>query len=473
MTVTIVGFQGTISDYAMAQQSPANNQAPMVASAADLAVTAVSNARSVSVAPGSGDHAFVKYTSDSAQTLALAAPNSGGKWYLIAIDREWSPTNTATLVALDTGYSDTQGYTSFSNTIWEQALAAAAAILKNSPGTAGSTVASGAHQPLALVYVIAASTTLQVVDLRGVRTGAGMAEYQSLHGLAFAAAVNHLREGGVASVGPHTLYNGGYHVSSTWRRETTLAAGNAGYSCSTFPVGRIIVDSSVGSPASTPLGQIVATLASMSTYLPNAIGLRINETEALDQSNTITPPGAINNTTTSRLLYRYARGAITGSGTHGNVAFQPWSSEWVAYQVTTYSMSWSNYTNACWWRYAEGEVEVKFYGLLASGGLPSGRSSITMPVTQQNGGGTQGYNGDDYAGVGHHVHNGDNSYGLRFYFCNVNQVYLDTMQTVTKNSKQVEQLCGIDANTPFTWANGDFQQGRVRYSPAPVTSPSA
>lgn len=206
MTVTIKGFQGTVSDADMATQFP--HHAPCVYGPGDLAVTAVAGARRVSIAVGTASGAFVKYMSDAAQTIDLAPPTSGGKWYAISLNRQWSPTNAVTLQADDLAVSNDGTVPA---TIVAAALAAAQA-LPNLPGTAGST--SGQRQVLALVHVRAADTTLTVFDLRLQRTGSGVMRAASFHALAYANAL--LLDGGVLTVTGTTP--GGTVTKSQWMR---------------------------------------------------------------------------------------------------------------------------------------------------------------------------------------------------------------------------------------------------------------
>lgn len=167
MAVTVKGFQGSVSDADMATQLP--TVPGVVTSSADSAVSAVGGARQVSVAPGSPNAHFVKRISDAAETLTLAPPSSGGKWYVIAVNRQWSPTNTAVLEAVDVGIA-TDGTVPTAAPV-PTGLPAG---LRNNPGTAGSTSAFGHHQPLAWVHVRAADTTLTLFDLRHVASSSGV-----------------------------------------------------------------------------------------------------------------------------------------------------------------------------------------------------------------------------------------------------------------------------------------------------------
>jgi hypothetical protein len=208
MTVTLTGLQGTISDTAMATQFP--HHAPAVYSMTDRVVTAVAGQRQVSVAAGSSIAGFLKRTSDAAETVTLAPPASGGKWYAITENRQWSPTNSAVLQADDLAVTDA----GTSPATVPQAAYTAAAALPNQPGTAGST--AGQRQVLALVYVRAADTTLYVFDMRFVATKGGPMAVTTLHALRWASLV--LSEGAHMFVSQHTLMSGGTHIASSWMK---------------------------------------------------------------------------------------------------------------------------------------------------------------------------------------------------------------------------------------------------------------
>lgn len=210
MTVTLKGFQGTISDADMAGMFP--HHAPSVASTADLAVTAVAGARTVSAAPGTAFGPFLRYTDDTARQMPLAPPTSGGKWYAITIDRQWSPTNTATMRADDLAVGN-DGTVPGTPSV---AVLQAAAALPNQPGTAGST--AGQRQLLAFVHVRAADTTLTIFDARLIATRSGVLAVTSLHAMRWAALV--VAEGANVALLPHTAPSGAQHLSSTWQRNS-------------------------------------------------------------------------------------------------------------------------------------------------------------------------------------------------------------------------------------------------------------
>ena len=264
MTVTIKGFQGTISDVDMATQFP--HHMPAVFTANDLAVTAVGGARTVSVSAGSAISAFVRYTSDAAQTLALAPPTAGGKWYAITLNRQWSPTNTCVLQADDLAVTDGTG--TIPAVAVPVAVLTAANALPDQLGTAGST--AGQRQILALVYVRAADTTLGIFDARMVATKSGNLRGMTPHALAVAKPK--LLEGAIVTLGQWTAPSGQIHAGSTWRY-------NAGSGLLTL-FGRIF-----GSGTITLAGIMTDIAAVMTQYNsalgieggPNVTGARMNE----------------------------------------------------------------------------------------------------------------------------------------------------------------------------------------------------
>jgi hypothetical protein len=208
VTVTTKGFQGTLSDVDLATQFP--HHAPTVYSATDCLVSAVNGARTVSIAPGSSIGGFIKRTSDAAETIALAPPTSGGKWFAITVDRQWSPTSTATLKGDDLAQT-TDGTIP---TIVPLAVYNAAAALPNQPGSAGST--AGQRQILALVHVRAADSTLTIFDMRLQATKSGTIAVSTLHALRWASLI--LNDGAHVTVQQHNLPSGALHVSSSWQK---------------------------------------------------------------------------------------------------------------------------------------------------------------------------------------------------------------------------------------------------------------
>jgi hypothetical protein len=142
--------------------------------------------------------------------VTLAPPTSGGKWYAITENRQWSPTNTAVLQADDLAVA-TDGTVPAAPAVGAYQAAAA---LPNQPGTAGST--AGQRQVLAFVHVRAADTTLSIFDVRLVATKAGPLAATNLHGMRWASLV--LQEGAMIGLLPFTAPGGSQHIQSAWIR---------------------------------------------------------------------------------------------------------------------------------------------------------------------------------------------------------------------------------------------------------------
>lgn len=125
---------------------------PWVESVAALAVTQPNTGtRTVSLAAGTADAFGVRVTNDAPLPQALAAPSSGGAWYLIALRFNWSA-KTCTLQVLP---GPTTGTT-----------AAPTAIPAALPGTVTSTPGASFDMPLAWVFVNSADTIATVFDTR-------------------------------------------------------------------------------------------------------------------------------------------------------------------------------------------------------------------------------------------------------------------------------------------------------------------
>lgn len=219
MTVTLKGFQGTVSDADMATQLP--SIPGLVPLSADALVTAVSGARQVSVAPGAPNAHFVKRISDAAETLPLAPPSSGGKWYVIAVNRQWSPTNTATLEAVDVGITNDGTLPTA-----PPAFSGLPTGLRNNPGTAGSTSAFGHHQPLAWAHVRAADTTVTTFDLRSIMSTAGQVIPTGLPALTMGAAFRAPQFGAVVPTAEGIAYR--------WNKTAWKAQPNADTFCHVY-----------------------------------------------------------------------------------------------------------------------------------------------------------------------------------------------------------------------------------------------
>lgn len=335
MTVTTKGYQGTITDADMATMYP--HHVPTVAGAGDLLVTAVNGVRRVSVAAGSAFGPFLKYTSDAAQPVDLAPPSSGGKWYALTIDRQWSPTNAATLRADDLAVSNDGTVP----TMPTAAVLAALAALPNQPGTAGST--AGQRQLLSLAHVRAADTTVTLFDLRARVTGAGTIGVPSLHALA--ALAPWFGDGAVVSVGQFTTPGGFIHRSSQWTRTSGAFIPTPG--------ADILMQGIATANALPSLNDVLALI--------NALGLSIYEQVSWG--------------TAAGIRHRF-------NGT----AWRPWDSDWIGFTGGWGGLAGSLGASPGWvsggrYRYTAGKVRHEFQ-MFMNGGAASqtGTLSLTQPV---------------------------------------------------------------------------------------------
>lgn len=269
MAVTATGFQGTVSDTTIANMWPAD--VSVVDDPGSLSVSAVAGARTARVGLGYATGHFVRVTVDATVDLPLSPPASGGKWYVVALRRQWSPTNSATLEAVDVGVTDTTGTAPASV---PGGVYTSASLLKT-PGTA-----AGSHQMLAAVYVRAADTVLQIFDLRLSGTRSGVPQALNLHALAGHNLAGSFRDGAVVSVAAHTMKSGGQHISSVWERMGGTQNGFMRL------VGRMVVHDG-GAAAGRTCRADLQDLATAPAFSPN-IGLMSTDTEVFEQSQELT-----------------------------------------------------------------------------------------------------------------------------------------------------------------------------------------
>lgn len=148
MAWTSVGFDGTITEIQWAGLAGLLGNGYVAAGNGDCLVTAVSGARSVSVAAGSLYGDGVLSTNSGAETVAMTTPVNG-QWYVIALRRTWA-TNTAALVAIagatTTTTTPTAPPTSFP--------------------TLNTNVGVLTDQPIAWAWCNSANTTVVVYDIR-------------------------------------------------------------------------------------------------------------------------------------------------------------------------------------------------------------------------------------------------------------------------------------------------------------------
>lgn len=148
MAWTNWGFDGTINEAQWAQMAGLLGNGYVAAGNGDCVVTAVSGARSVSVAAGTLYGDGVVSVNSGAETVAMTTPVNG-QWYVIALRRTWA-TNTAALVAIagatTTTTTPTAPPTSFP--------------------TLNTNVGVLTDQPIAWAWCNSANTTVVVYDIR-------------------------------------------------------------------------------------------------------------------------------------------------------------------------------------------------------------------------------------------------------------------------------------------------------------------
>lgn len=163
--------------------------------------------RTVSVAAGTADAFGIRITNDAAITQALAAPSSGGAWYLLALRFTW--TGTGKGVALVAVAGPTTGVTTKPVSI----PGAVPSDAKRSPGGQWDL-------PLAYVFVNSADTTATIFDLRMVRNGLNGAMAVNLSALVFSNLQGLFASGGIIPVGVFASTYGQFHEASAWQRRS-------------------------------------------------------------------------------------------------------------------------------------------------------------------------------------------------------------------------------------------------------------
>lgn len=153
MTITSIGYDGTVNEQAWAKIARFLGRDASAAGSTDWQVSVVAGQdRTVQVAPGVVYGDGVLDTNDANITVQLPVVASGTRWDTIVVHRNWSPTPPPTLAGLTT-VTSVQG----------TAVKGVAAGLAASPGV-------GSDRPLALVQVTAGvQLPTAVVDLRNIR----------------------------------------------------------------------------------------------------------------------------------------------------------------------------------------------------------------------------------------------------------------------------------------------------------------
>lgn len=154
MPITTIGFDGTIDDSALSRLLAVAVGPNTVLNRASMAVTAVANARSVRVAPGTAYAPGLAVTNTDAPIIALPAP-SAGQWHMIVLRRNWD-TNEVTFLALP--------HVTTTTALPETPPAGLPADFKNNPGIL-------VDQKLAWAWVVTGQTAVQVIDLRDLPPG--------------------------------------------------------------------------------------------------------------------------------------------------------------------------------------------------------------------------------------------------------------------------------------------------------------
>lgn len=98
MTITSVGWRGSIGEKEISELMVLAGLRSSVAGDADWKPTAVVGDRTVAITAGTGYAAFITSEADSAETVALPAP-AAAQWFLIVNRRKWSD-KSSTFMAL-------------------------------------------------------------------------------------------------------------------------------------------------------------------------------------------------------------------------------------------------------------------------------------------------------------------------------------------------------------------------------------
>lgn len=148
MAWTNIGYDGTINESQWATLSGLLGNSYVAAANGDCKVTAVSGARSVSVAAGTLYGDGVASTNSAPETVALTTPVNG-QWYLVCLRRTWA-SNTSALVAVAGATTSTTIPTSPPSTY----------------PTINTNVGVLTDQPIAWAWCNSATTDVVVSDLR-------------------------------------------------------------------------------------------------------------------------------------------------------------------------------------------------------------------------------------------------------------------------------------------------------------------
>lgn len=186
---SVAGFQGKVNDQTWALI--AQNIGALDATVNGLTPTGSTSVRQVTTAAGSSFFKGARAQWNSASTLDVPVPTSGGQWYLLAVHYVVA-TKVAELVLLAgaTGTDASQG---------SVPIALPGGYIDNT-GVEG-------HQGIAWVYSRVGYAGVQVFDLRLLRTGGGNLLAPTLLAAIFAVAAGRLQYGAHIEVGAHPLPN--------------------------------------------------------------------------------------------------------------------------------------------------------------------------------------------------------------------------------------------------------------------------
>lgn len=150
MTISNVGFRGTVDEVEWANITSLVGSDYCVAGTGDWAPTAVPGARQAAIAAGDGFGSGILSSSDASEVLTLANPGTGGRWYLIVARRDWA--------ARTCEFKAIAGATTSSTTPTATPASYPAERFGN-PGVKDD-------QPICWVWVNAATTSVLIFDLR-------------------------------------------------------------------------------------------------------------------------------------------------------------------------------------------------------------------------------------------------------------------------------------------------------------------
>jgi hypothetical protein len=170
MSLISTGFDGSVQEPEVAQILAMSSGGGTVADAASWRVTAVAGNRRVAIAPGIGYDAFVYATETASTLLDLTIPStqtSGGRWFLICAERNWSTNSTKFVALVGSAAADTS-VPLINATYFGGASVAPTRIPRVNPSGFQRTAGKIKHQPLAWVYATVGSTALAIVDMRRV-----------------------------------------------------------------------------------------------------------------------------------------------------------------------------------------------------------------------------------------------------------------------------------------------------------------